>query len=253
MLCKLRLYLMISLISLLTACAGSSSKGKPVQNAQKAAEINTSLGLNYMQNGNYEIAMSKLQKAVEQNPKSAEAHNAIALLYQILGEDNDANKHYKKAVSLAPQYSEAQNNYGVFLCQQGDYKEAEQRFLLAVENPLYASTAQAYENAGLCAMSVPNLAKAEGYFKQALEIYPQLVTSTLELAKINYQQADYVRARSYIQRYQLITSWTPETLLLAIQIENKLQNNDAVASYTLLLRARFPTSDEALQVQTGQY
>jgi len=253
MLCKLKLYLMILMIGLLTACAGSSSKDGAVRNNQKAAEINTSLGLNYMQNGSYGVAMSKLKKAIQQDPKSAEAHNAIALLYQILNEDNDANEHYKKAVSLAPQYSEAQNNYGVFLCQQGQYKEAEQRFLLAVEDPLYASPAQAYENAGLCAMSIPDLDKAKDYFKQALQIYPRLVNSTLELAKINYQQADYKQARVYIQRYQLIANWTAPTLLLAIQTENKLRNSNAVASYTLLLRARFPASDEAQQVQSGQY
>jgi len=249
----LKYALIIFVLSSFTGCVSTSaSENSPMDN-KKAAEINVSLGLNYMRSGEYQIAMDKLKKALRQDPQSASAHNTIAILYQILKETDEANTHFSKAVSLAPSFSDAQNNYGVFLCQQGKYKEAEKRFLLAIKNPLYSSPAQAYENAGLCANSVPNIVKAEYYFDQALQVSPQLPTSILELAKINYQQAKYEKSRAFIKKYQLLAEWSPQTLLLAIQIEKGLGNTDAIASYALLLRARFPTSDEAEQVQKGQY
>lgn len=219
----------------------------------KAAEINVSLGLNYLQRGEYEIALEKLEKALQQNPNLPSAHNTIALLYQRLGENEKAEKHFQQAVQRDAMYSEAQNNYGVFLCQQGWYLEAEQRFLASLKNPLYNNTAQAYENAGMCTNRIPDQTLAETYFLKALQIDPNLAKSLLQMAKLRFLNVDYEDALSYIQRYQAVASWGPSALFTAIQITNKLNDQDAVASYALLLRANFPDSDETQKVKKGEY
>ena len=240
----------------LTACTAAGGGTKPVQHVApdpKAAEINMRLGLNYMQRGNYAIALEKLERSLQQDPNLPSTHNTIALLYQRLGETEKAEKHFLQAVNRAPDYSEAQNNYGVFLCQQQRYEDAEQRFLTAIKNPLYSSRAQALENAGVCVSRIPDNEKAEKHFRQALQMNPNLSKSLLQMANISYQQNDYLQARAYIQRYQSISQWTSQALLLVIKTENKLQDQDAVASYALLLRARFPDSDETQQVKKGQY
>ncbi len=144
---------------------------------------------------------------------------------------------------LSPQYSEAQNNYGVFLCQQGQYEEAEKRFLKAVENPLYQSAAMAFENAGLCTREIPDLVKAESYFRRALQINPNLSKSLMGMADL--------QARAYVQRFNSVSPWTPQSLLTAIKTESKLGNEDAVSSYKLIMRARFPDSDEMRMVNEG--
>ena len=234
---------------LLSACAGNSRTG--ATDASEAAEINMRLGLNYMQRGDYEFALEKLEKALQQDPNLPSAHNTIAILYQRLGEEEKAEKHFKKAVELAPQYSEAQNNYGAFLCRQQRYDEAEARFLIAVENPLYQSVAEAYENAGLCAMQKPDVKKAESYFRRALQIEPALSKSLLQMAEISYEQQNYLQARAYVQRFHNAATWTPRALLLGIKTENKLGDEDAVASYILILRSRFPDSDEMQLVNQG--
>lgn len=123
-------YVLALVVVLLTACLPNGGT-KPTQHVAadpKAAEINMRLGLNYMQRGDYEVALEKLQKALKQDPNLPSAHNTIALLYQRLNETEKAEQHFKQAVRRAPDYSEAQNNYGVFLCQQQRYKEAEERF-----------------------------------------------------------------------------------------------------------------------------
>ncbi len=240
----------------LTACSTLGGNTKPVEHVApdpKAAELNMRLGLQYLQRGDYEIALEKLQRALQQNPNLPSAHNTIAILYQRLNQVDEAEAHFLEAVKRAPEYSEAQNNYGAFLCQQQRYEEAEQRFLKAIENPLYASKAQALENAGVCVSRIPDITKAEQYFRQALQMNPNLSKALIQMANISYEQSDYLQARAYIQRYQSVSQWTSQSLFLAIKTENQLNDQDAVASYALLLRARFPDSDETQQVKKGQY
>lgn len=256
MMYKIAKQIAVVVVSLwLVACttAGGTRPTTHVAPDPKAAEINMRLGLNYLQRGDYEIALEKLEKSLKQNPTLPSAHNTIALLYQQLGQIDKAEYHFKKAISYQPNYSEAQNNYGVFLCQQKQYEEAEQHFLLAVKNPLYNSSAQAYENAGMCANRIPDQTRAEAYFRKALQLNKNLSKSLLQMAKLRFLDIDYDNANSYIQRYKAIAQWSPSSLFTAIQISNKLNDQDAVASYALLLKSRFPDSDEAQKVKKGQY
>lgn len=242
----------ILLLASLTACnTTGGTRPEYVAPDPKAAEINMRLGINYMQRGDYAIALEKLQKALKQNPNLPSAHNTIGLLYQQLGKDEEAEAHFLEAVERDPEYSQAQNNFGVFLCGQERYDEAEQRFLKAVENPLYNTPQFAYENAGLCAKRKPDNDKAEAYFRKALQIEPTLPKSLLQMAELSYDGESYLQARGYIQRYQSAANWTPQALYLAIKTENKLDDQNAVASYTLLLRSRFPDSDEMQRVNQG--
>jgi type IV pilus assembly protein PilF len=250
---NVRNWAVLLLLTTLTACNSTGgTRPEYVAPDPKAAEINMRLGLNYLQRGDYAVALDKLQKALKQNPNLPSAHNTIALLYQRLGENDKAEAHFLEAVERAPDYSQAQNNFGVFLCAQQRYDEAEKRFLKAVENPLYTTPQLAYENAGLCASREPDIEKAEGHFRKALQIEPTLAKSLLQMADLSYKNKNYLQARGYIQRYQSSASWTSQALYLAIKTENKLDDQNAVASYTLLLRSRFPDSDEMQLVNQGQ-
>jgi type IV pilus assembly protein PilF len=242
-------------ITLLIGCqqVGGTRAQQHVAPDPAAAEINMRLGLNYLQRGDYEVALQKLEKALKQNPNLSSAHNTIALLYQHLGESDKAEKHFKEAIAQATDYSEAHNNYGVFLCHKGHYDKAEQHFLIAIKNPLYNSPAQALENAGLCVNRIPDHERAQAHFRKALQLNPNMRKSLLQMAQINYQQQDFMQARAYIERYKSVSTWTPQALLLAIKIESKLGGQDAVASYSVLLKGKFPDSEQALQVRQGHF
>jgi len=245
--------LLVALLAGCTSSGGARSLNQNVSPDAKAAEINMQLGLNYMQRGDYQVALDKLQRSLQQDPSLPSAHNTIGVLYQRLGEVDKAEYHFKEAVERAPDYSEAQNNYGVFLCQQKRYKEAEQRFLEAIKNPLYNNADQALENAGICVGLIPDATLADQYFRKALQINPNLSKSLYQMAELSYLNIEYDKARSYLERYQANSQWTAKALLLAIKLAKKAGDQDAVASYGLILRARFPDSDEALQVTKGQY
>jgi len=230
----------------------STSSGY-VKADKKAAQLNMQLGLNYMQRGDYETALGKLEKALKQDSRLTSAHHTIAILYQRLGEFDKAEHHFKQAVTFEPSYSEAQNDYGAFLCGQGRYDESVTRFLAAIKNPLYRSPAGAYENAGICANRIPDTARAEQYLRKALQINPRAGKSLLAMAEISYQQGDYLASRAYIERYRNAARWTAQALLQPVKTEHQIGDKDAVASYSNLLRGRFPDSDESKQVQRGQY
>jgi len=250
---KFRFGIILLMFTVLVGC-GANGGTRPVQNVAsdpKAADLNMRLGINYMQRGNYAIALEKLEKALTQNPNLPSAHNTIASLYQHLNEMEKAEYHFKQAIRLQPDYSAAHNNYGVFLCQQKEYVEAGEHFLEAVKNPLYESPAKAYENAGLCVNRIPDQTLAEEYFRKALQIDPQSSKSLLQMAKLKLLNIEYIDAKSYIERYKKVADWSPQALYTAIQIEEHLDDKNALASYKMLLKGKFPDSDEAQQVKAG--
>ena len=242
--------LMLGLSVLLTACTSSNHRYYVADNT-KAAKVNVQLGSNYMQRGQYAVALEKLQKALRQDPTLPSAHNTVALLYQQLAENGKAEEHFNKAIQYDADYAEAHNNYGVFLCQQGAYLPAEQHFLKAIAQPLYRSKAFALENAGLCMQRIPDLDKAEHYLRQALERLPTLPKSLSQMAKISYRQKKYLQARAYIQQYQQVADWTADALFTGVKIESKLGDKDVIANYSLLLRSDFPESDEVRMLNQG--
>lgn len=214
------------------------------------ADTNVKLGIGYMQQGKPDLALGRLQRALELDPNLASGHNAIAILYEQLGKLDLAAEHYQRAVDLNPQDSAAHNNYGTFLCdKRNQLDKAEQQFLEALKNPLYATPELAYENAGLCAKRKPDVAKAEHYFRKALELSPKLPASLYQMALISFETGRYLPARAYLQRYSETARHTPQSLWLGIRIERELGDRNAVSSYSLYLKGGFPDSDEAKLLQ----
>jgi type IV pilus assembly protein PilF len=58
-------------------------------------------------------------------------------------------------------------------------------------------------------------------------------------------------AKGYFERYKQVASHTPESLYLGVQIEQKLGDSEAADNYAMLLRGKFPDSQEAHQLMQG--
>jgi len=235
------------MLLLLAGCAGNPAGDnlKARNSSNAVAETNLNLGVAYMQRGEYEKALEKLDRAYKADPDYYATQNAYGLLYQELGKPKLADEHFRKALRLNSQDSGTRNNYGQFLCQQGHYQKAESMFEKAAQNPLYKTPAIPLTNAGICAIQNHNTAKAEQYFRHALKIDPRIPAALLHMAHISYDKGNYMSARGYLQRYQQVAKHTPDSLWLGIRVERKLGDKDAVASYGLLLKNNFPDSDEA--------
>lgn len=212
----------------------------------KAARLNVELGMSYLNQGNHPRAKSKLLRALELSPNLPEVQYAYAFYLETVGELVQAERLYLKAVRIDPKNGKSQNNYGAFLCRQGRYYEAEKSFLLALEDTSYNKTAEVLENAGLCVLQIPSVAKAEQYFERALKHDPKRYHALLELAIIKYKQNDIHLAQSYYATYSKVAQPTKRSLLLGLKLAEKTNDKDKQASIRLMLNAHFGNSADTL-------
>jgi len=235
---------------LLSGCVTNQPINPDAKTAgRKAAEDNTQLGVEYMKRGQLEVALGKLKKAVKDDPGYAPGHTVLAVLYTRLGESELAATHYKEALQADPTNGDVNNNYGTYLCQTGKQQEAIRHFMKALDDPFYGSPAVALTNAATCAMGNDKLADAENYLRSALKYDPKFPDALLAMARLNYQQKDYLRSRAFLQRFEATTAQTAESLFIGYQIETALRDEKTARQYRSLLNSNFPDSKEAKEVR----
>lgn len=233
----LDLALLLLLMISVTGCAHHASKDQV--NLEQAAQYNAELGKGYLREGAYEVAMDKFRRALQQDPDLPDAHVGIAQLYARLDQQDLADQHFRKAVRLAPQRSEVLNDYAIYLCDRGQAQVAEKLFLQAAENPNYAAPEVSYTFAGICAQRQNDVAKTKSYLQRALQINPRYPDALWALAKLALAEQNAVQAQDYLRRYHGIVPPNRESLQLAIQIEQRLGNQQAVETYQKRLVTEF--------------
>jgi len=75
----------------------------------------------YMQEGNYEDAITYYTKALKVNPKDAIAYNNRGIAWGKKGDYDNAIADFTKAVEIDPQFADAYKNRGSAYYDQGDY------------------------------------------------------------------------------------------------------------------------------------
>jgi len=240
------IWILVLLSNLLTACGKQDEiRDAPVNRISK---INLELGIAYMQEEKYVEAMNNLQKAEAHNPDNPAIYSAMALLYDRIGEPEKAESAFEKAINMNEDDSLTRNNFGAFLCAQTRYKEAYKQYQAALDNPLYTTPEYAHTNAGLCAVRSKDYKKAETEFRAALRKNPKFAIALFQMAKLSYSNDRLLQTRAYLQRYDEVAQPGPESLWLGIRVEKKLGDQDAVASQVLLLKAKYPDSEETRQL-----
>lgn len=243
---RIRALLLLVISGVLAGCVTTSSyDGEPSPNKKEAADANIALGMDSLQKGDVQAAKQKLLAAVKVSPKYPAGWYTLAYYYQATGDDDKANQYYVHALNLAPNSGDTNNNYGTFLCQTGQYQQAISRFMTAAQDPNYIDTAAAYENAGLCALRIPDLKQAKYYFVKAIEQDPSRATSLTDLAAICYKDKDYTNAYNYLNQLFKIAQPTPPTLLLAAQTAQQLKLRKDVIQYVRQLEQNYPNSPQA--------
>lgn len=243
----MRILIAIVALSLGQGCVTTSSSVSGAE-AEAAAIANLNLGVEYLRRGRLDVALANLEEALEFNPRLAAAHSTIAIIYEQLGETKAAEEHYLRATQLGPDDGSAANGYAVFLCRSDRWREAERYFRRAADNPRYTTPAAALTNAGVCARGTGDLAAAERYFREALGRNASFPDALYNMADMSYQAQDYLAARAFTQRYLGATAGNPEVLLLCVQIERRLEADDAAAQCASRLRSGFPDSAEVVQL-----
>jgi type IV pilus assembly protein PilF len=239
----------LALAAVLVGCQQTRVAKPTAEEREKLAKVNTQLAIEYIQKGDLEIGLDRLNKALEADPNYVDAHNTLGLLRSNLGQYDEAERSFKRALGIDPGNSSALNNYGQFLCQLKRYEEGQSLFLKAVENPLYGNPQAALSNAGTCAVNAGDLEAAEKHFRAALQIDAKLAPALYQMAHLSHRHGHFLSARGYLQRYLEVGRHSAQSLWLGIQVERELGNRDTQASYELQLEKNFPDSDEAGRLQ----
>lgn len=231
----------------LTSCTTERiNQNAPAKNTHEASSLNVQLGLQYLSQGNTSRAKQKLLLAIKQH-ESLRSFGAMAYFYEKTGDAKNAEQYYLKSIDENSAAGAGHNNYGTFLCRQGKYQQAEQQFQRAVADSNYLNTASAYENAGLCALLIPNQQQAQSYFKKAVQQNPHMWSSLAQLVKINYQQKNYAKANHYMQIYIKSRALSPEFVLLGVKVAKQLKNKALARQYGNILKRKFPKSTQYQQ------
>jgi type IV pilus assembly protein PilF len=244
---------------LLAGCAGQPVGESGVANTQLDSESRqrartfTELANAYLSRTQYKVALDELRKAITADNRYGPAYNTYGLIYMELAEDKLAEENFRRAIELDRSDSETRNNYGWFLCTRGRYDEGLEQFAVALRNPLYSNPERAMANAGLCAERKGDLALAEANLLKSLKLQPDNPNTLIKLAGLHFRQGRLMEAQRLLGRHAELALPTAESLWLGVRLERKLGDRAQEAAYGLQLRKRFPDSNEARLLLSGQY
>lgn len=212
----------------------------PQAGQRMAAMDRVALAEQRLRAGQIDQAETEASAALKADPRSADAHTMLAMIAERRGQAAQAGELYAKAIALAPTRGGVLNNYGTWLCRNGRAAESLALFDRALADPGYATPAAALANAGSCALSAGQGARADRDLRHALQIDPASPVALAALADSEYRAGRYFQARAFSERRLAAAPATPQVLQLASQIEQKLGDMAAAARYVQRISTEFP-------------
>lgn len=261
----------ISLAFLVAGCAGDGSNSaggsprneKPIEQAtlqapvpadeRQRAKVHTDLGIAYLRDGKYEVALSEAQIALNALDSYAPAHNLLGLIHMALRQNEQAEASFRRAVNFAPNNPEISNNFGWFLCQSGKIKESFAYFNQVLRNPLYKTPAKVLHNMGVCAIMDKDDASGEAYLFRALKLDTNNLRAYYLLADLGYRNSRYDDARDWLKQLHAKMEPTAETVWLALRIDRKLGNRESEARNAGILRRKYRDTAEYQLMLRGEF
>lgn len=198
--------------------------------------------------GQVEAAAREAGAALKLDRRSPDALTMMGLVEMARGNSEAAGAHYARAAGYAPRSGPIQNDYGAWLCGSGRAAESMAYFERAIADPGYAARADALANAGACAEAAGMPERAEPYLRAALRLDPVNTVALSAMAEYQYRNGRYLDARAFSQRRLAAAPASPDVLLLASQIEEKMGDKAAAARYRQQLGKDFP---DAVQLNPG--
>jgi type IV pilus assembly protein PilF len=255
--------LLLSLLLMLAGCASQPpandsmqspvSQQTPGSDARQRAKAHVDLGMRYMDQGRYSVALDEARLSLKADPAYPLGYNLLAVVDMLLGENAAADENFQQALRLAPSDPDINNNYGWFLCRTGRQQQSLQHFNTASRSPLYQTPVKPLLNGGICALSMGDDKVAEDFLLRAQRADPSKLDAQFLLASICYRGGRIEEAKRRIDDLHQATEPTAETLWLGLRIERKLGDRDAEGRYAGQLRRKFKSSGEYQKLMQGEF
>jgi tetratricopeptide (TPR) repeat protein len=127
--------LLIIFIPLLLSCASTQQK----QVESKDAKFYNNRGVAYFAKGEYDQAISELNKAIEINPSYVEAYDNRGCAYVAKGKYDQGISDFNRALEINPKLASAYTNRGTAYMNKGQYDQAISDINKALDlNPKFA-------------------------------------------------------------------------------------------------------------------
>ena len=223
---------------------GPKEKEEPWE-PEKRAGVHVQLARGYMEVRKNSIALTELERALEISPSHIEANHVMAVLQQKMGHPGRAESYFRAALATKPNNYSVNMDFGSYLCTHKKEQEAMDQFQRALVGPFNRQLAVVYLRIGSCMLLHNKLTTADENFRKALAIQPKLGPALYNMAQVQYKSRSYLSARAFIERYFGTGNVNPQSLLLAVKIEQQLGAMDLKEKYSGRLRREFPQSKEA--------
>lgn len=208
----------------------------------------------YFGRGQTTTALDEVQRVIAIRPDLAEAYSLRGLIYGSLGDLQLAEASFQRALQLAPRDGETMHNYGWFLCQQRRYPEADTQFSAAVLQPQYRDVVRTLLAQGVCQARAGRWPEAERTLSRSYELDPGNPVTAYNLSDVLMRRGELERARFYVGRINSQPDLTSaQSLWLAVRIERRSGNVQAVQDFGRKLQERFPESNEVLLFEKGRF
>lgn len=219
----------------------------------KRNAIRLQLASGYFTRKQYNVALDEIKKILAYQPGHVGALNLRGLVYMAMQEDRLAEQSFRAALAVYGRDVNTLQNYGWFLCEKGRYTEAYGKFDQVATSKDYLIQSKAYLTKGICLMRASQLNAAQQALTRAHEIDRANPVIMFNLADASYRNQDYQSARRHVRALNATKYANAESLWLALRIENKLRNATGVRELGLQLRNRYPSSDETIAYERGEF
>lgn len=251
---------------LLGACAGPSGSmggdGMPAEpvtdfdepDNRKRARLRIELASGYFEQGQTTVALDEIKQALAADPNYGPAYNLRGLVYMRMNEMALAEASFNRAVQLNGRDADAMHNLGWMWCQQGRLAPSIEQFRRALAVPGYGNAARTWLAQGVCQLRAGLNTDAEQSLTRAFELDASNPITMYNLARLQLQRGDAVRAQFYVRRLNAAPDLAnAETLWLGLRVERRLGNQEGVRQLADQLRQRFPNSPEWAKYLRGAF
>lgn len=183
----------------------SSSSLNEFQARYGEARKHFELGLSYIKDNLFELAIGEFKKAISIDVEFYEARYNLALAMQNSGKLDEAIDQYREIIKIKPDFEDAYVNLAVALSEKGFLKESVECALNLLRRGICSS--EAYNNLGNTLRKLDLYDEAIHCYKKALEIKPSNLETRINLANTLRESAKVDEA---IREFEMILESDPD-------------------------------------------
>ena len=156
------------------------------------------LGVLFDQQGQFDKAVSHLEKAIEINPNDAELHFILGSVFARQGLTEKAISHFEAGLRIRPNDVRERCNLGAMFAKQGQTEKAISHFENALK--IDPDCAEAHSNLGVLFTRQGQIEKAVSHLEKAVEINPDYAEAHYNLGAVLARQGQTEKAISHFEK-----------------------------------------------------